>query len=88
MIKEQKQEYKENGYYTNGCYEIAKETFNQLYKRGERSRAVIQEAALEEMRVYCTSKGWSASTAAYNIKRYGMKSLMYWFKRYHGTLKD
>jgi predicted house-cleaning NTP pyrophosphatase (Maf/HAM1 superfamily) len=88
MTKGQKQHYIENGYYTNGCYEIAKDVFNRLYKRGERSRAVIKDMALKEMQDYCESQGWDASTAAYNIQRYGMKSLMYWFKRYDSTLKD
>jgi hypothetical protein len=87
MTREQKQEYKDNGYYYNGCYEIAREVFNRLYKKGERSGKVIKEVALEAMRNYCESQGWNASVTSYNIKHYGLKSLMYWFEKYERTLK-
>jgi hypothetical protein len=87
MTKEQKQSYKENGYYNNGCYEIARTVFNLLYKKGERSRKVISEAALKEMQDYCLFQGWDAGTATYNVYNYGLKSLNYWLYKYASKLK-
>jgi hypothetical protein len=87
MTKEQRQSYKANGYYENGCYEIAKAVFNQLYKRGERSRNTIEELAVLDMLDYCHSQGWSDDVTSYHIYKYGMKSLDYWFTRYKDKLK-
>jgi hypothetical protein len=79
--------FKGNNYYYNGYYEAARKVFNQLYESGERSRAVIKEAALKEMRNYGECKGWSACVITYNIKYYGLKSLMYWFEKYDNKLE-
>jgi hypothetical protein len=87
MTKEQRQSYKANGYYENGCYEIAKVVFNQLYKSGERSRSEIEELAILDMMNYCASQGWNDKVTSYHIKQYGLKSLDYWFARYRDKLK-
>jgi hypothetical protein len=87
MTKEQKQDYKTNGYYDNACYNIAKAVFLELYKKGDRSGKVIKEAAVREMRDYCKSQHWSVAVTSYHIQRYGLKSLMYWFTKYASTVK-
>jgi hypothetical protein len=87
MTKEQRQGYKTNGYYDNGCYNIARDVFTRLYRKGERNGKVIKEAVLLEMTNYCKAQGWNLAVSSYHIQRYGMKSLMYWFTRYAGTLK-
>jgi hypothetical protein len=87
MTKEQRQDYKTNGYYDNGCYNIARAVFLRLYKKGERSGKIIKEAVLQEMRDYCASQGFNSAVTSYHIQRYGIKSLMYWFTKYASTLK-
>jgi hypothetical protein len=86
MTDEQRQGYKDKGYYENGCYEIAKVVFNRLYDRGIRSRSIIEHVALETMMDYCESQGWNANVTSYHIKNYGLKSLMYWITRHENTL--
>jgi hypothetical protein len=87
MTKKPKWNSQINGYYYNGFYETAREVFNRLYESGERSRAVIKQAALEEMQNFGQSKGWNALVITYNIKYYGLKSLMYWFEKYDNKLE-
>jgi hypothetical protein len=88
MTDKQRQSYKDNGYYENSCYEIAKRVSNELYNRGVRSRSIIKDVALVTMRKYCASQGWNANVTSYHIKQYGMKSLAYWFTRYASTLTE
>jgi hypothetical protein len=87
MTNEQKQEYQSQGYYDNGCYNIAKAVFLRLYKAGERSGSKIKDEALKEMRDFCRSQSWNAAVTSYHIQWYGMKSLMYWLSKYANTLK-
>jgi hypothetical protein len=87
MTKEQRQSYKANGYYENGCYEIAKVVFHQLYNGGERSRNTIEQSAVLDMLDYCRSQRWNSLVTNYHIQQYGLKSLNYWFTRYRDKLK-
>jgi hypothetical protein len=46
MTEEQRQDYNTNGYYDNACYNIARDVFSSMYKKGEQSDSKIKEATL------------------------------------------
>jgi hypothetical protein len=87
MSLQQRNEYQVNGYYTNTCYEIAKQVFLTMYNKEDiRNKHDIEIEAIRQMFDYCKSMNMDNKQMNYHVNNYGMKSLYYWFNKYKDTL--